>query len=187
VIVGVIASVAWAGLMLGWDVERGATNVALIGRQEDNEALSGRIPLWSAVIPHLADHPLLGHGYQTFWNPARIESFTNNFQFLVPDGHSAYIDAAMDLGLIGAGFCLFVVMFGMRQTAAGYLYDRDLGYGFFLALLTCRSLNGLLESNFAAPTSFVPFIMVCGLAHLAFCPRPSDVSSPVDSTPEIES
>ena len=42
----------------------------------------------------------------------------------------------------------------------------------YCALLACRSLNGLLESNFAAPTSFVPFVMVCGLCASRFLSGP---------------
>ncbi len=62
--------------------------------------------------------------------------------------------------------------------------SRDVGYGFLLALFVCRSLNALLEASFIAPTSLVPFIMVCGLAQLGFCGEPNDSSVLVDSTKE---
>ncbi len=161
---------------MGWDIERRAADVAMAGREEESEALSGRIPLWMAILPYVQEHPFVGHGYQSFWNPERIESFSYAFQFLVPDGHSAYIDTALDLGVIGALLCLAGVGAGIGEAGRGYLRTRDIGYGFVLALLACRSLNGLLESNFAAPASLVPFIMVCGLAHLGFCHVPDDPS-----------
>ena len=66
----------------------------MAGREEESEALSGRIPLWMAILPYVQEHPFVGHGYQSFWNSERIESFSYAFQFLVPDGHSAYIETA---------------------------------------------------------------------------------------------
>lgn len=161
--VGLLACVADA------NIERKIVNAVLIGRQDEAESLSGRIPMWRDIAPHIAERLFIGHGYQTFWSPQRIESFSRNFQFTIPDGHCAYLDAALDLGLIGALICMAAVVIGVREGARRYLATGYLGYGFLFALFTCRSLNALLESNFAVPTNLVPFVMVAGLLQLAFC------------------
>ena len=178
------STLVWLCLLSGWDIERKIVDVALIGRQEEADSLAGRIPLWSTLMPHVQEHLLLGHGYQTFWNPRRIEKFSQTFQFALSDGHSAYLDMALDLGLIGAGLCLVSIWVGIRLAADRYRASGDIGCSFLFALLACRSVNALMESNFAAPTSFVPFVMICGLAQLAFFHRPDDLFSFADSPRE---
>ena len=66
-------------LAAGLGHQRQAVNIALIGRQEEAGSAMGRVPLWMAIAPHLQEHPLFGHGYQTFWNPGRIEEFSRSF------------------------------------------------------------------------------------------------------------
>jgi O-antigen ligase len=174
------SSVAFAGVLVGWDVERKVVNAALIGRNDEVESLSGRVPIWASLIPHLEERPLFGHGYQTFWTPQQIAAYSANFQCMLSDGHSAYLDAALDLGIVGVALCLVAVVAGIREVARRYLVSNDIGYAFMLALLAYRSLNALLESAFAVPTSFVPFVMMCGLAHLGFCRSPNDSSISAD-------
>jgi O-antigen ligase len=135
-------------------------------------------------MPHLQDHLLLGHGYQTFWNQGRIAAFSQAHQYSLSDGHCAYLDTALDLGLVGAAICLVSVIAGIRVAASRYRVQGDIGYSFLFALLACRSLNALLESNFAAPTSFVPFVMVCGLTQLGFFRKPDESYSLFDYSHE---
>lgn len=168
-ILGACCALALAVSLLGGDIERQMTNVALIGRQEQADSLSGRIPLWAKLTPYLQNHFLLGHGYQTFWSPQRIESFSESCEWAVPDGHSAYLDAILDLGIIGAAIYVVTILTGICALRRHVLAGDDYGCGFFFTLLVYRSLSAFLESACAVPTSFVPFIMVCGLIHLGFC------------------
>ncbi|HEX4147754.1 MAG TPA: O-antigen ligase family protein [Pirellulales bacterium] len=172
---GLMASIA-----VGSDLEKQVSNTLLMGREDEAESLSGRVPMWLDIAPHVIERLLIGHGYQTFWSPQRIESFSRVFQFTVPDGHCAYLDAALDLGLIGALVCMAAVVTGVREGGRRFLETGYLGYGFLFALFTCRSLNALLESNFAVPTNLVPFVMVCGLLQLGFCRQmePADSAAP---------
>jgi exopolysaccharide production protein ExoQ len=173
-ILGIGCAAAFVALLLGWDLERHLVNMVLIGRQEDSEALSGRLPLWAALIPHWLEHPFLGHGYQTFWNPERIGGLSNSVQWTVSNGHSALLDTLLDLGLIGAALFVVAVIVGLRDVARRWFASRDIGYGFLFALLAGRTVIALLESAFLTPTNFVSFILVCGLAHAAFCQMPRE-------------
>jgi len=161
-----------AGVFLGADVESQVVNAALIGREEDNESLSGRLPYWSELAPHIEEHALLGHGYRAFWDPERIATVSSSVQWTATDGHSAFLDTALDLGIIGLALFVFVVATGIREGARQYLTFHDAGYGFLFALLVCRALNACLESAFSTPTNFVSFITVCGLVHVGFYHTP---------------
>jgi exopolysaccharide production protein ExoQ len=177
--ISVVATVLWLGCtavlaayLLGWDIEREIVNTVLIGRQEDAESLSGRLPLWSQLMPYIGDNFLLGHGFLTFWNPRRIDSFSRALGWGVPDGHCAYLDSLLDLGIIGATISMAAVFSGVLEARRQYFTIGQAGYGFLFAVLLCRSLTAFLESAFSTPTSFPAFIMLCGLANLGFCGEP---------------
>jgi O-antigen ligase len=169
--------------LLGWDAEHQTVNAALMGRQDEADSLSGRVPLWLELLPHVRDRLFFGHGYLTFWSPQRIAAFSHDLQWTVPDGHCAYLDTLLDLGVIGAALCLVAIVTGIREVKRRFETSGGYGYGFLFALLACRALNALLESAFSTPTSFVPFIMVCGLLHLGYC-REAEQSPAVEASPE---
>ena len=166
-----IAGLVWVASMLLLTsslLVSDCANVALLGRQADADSLTGRVPLWMELVPHVQEHFLLGHGYMTFWNPERITSVSRIFQWTIPNGHCAYLDSLLDLGAIGAVLCLATVITSMGELRRR-LVDGDYGYEFLFVLLVCRALNSVLESGLAEPTSFPPFILVCGLLHMGFC------------------
>ena len=154
--------------LLGWDVEERLLSAILIGRPDEADSLSGRLPLWSALLEYAWQRPLLGYGYLTFWSPERIEHFSTELQWAVPDGHNAYLDLMLDLGLVGAFIYLLAIFVGIRDTTAQYFKTQDLGYAFLFSLILFRAFNGLLESAMLTPTNFVSFVMVTGLLKLGF-------------------
>ena len=174
------SAVALAAALMGSDVVQRATDVALLGRQDEAESLSGRIPLWAKLLPHVQERFSLGHGYETFWSPQRIESFSRSFEWTVPDGHCVFGCHARSWGGRWA-LSLAVILLSLPEVARRYRASDDVGYGYLFVLLVYRSLSGLLESALAVPTSMVPFMMVCGLAHVSFCRPPGDCSSPEDA------
>ena len=173
-----------AAALLGSDLERSFANAALLGRPDEADSLSGRVPLWTELVPHVGQRLLLGHGYLTFWSPQRIESFSSVYQWTVPDGHCAYLDMLLDLGVIGGALCVATVVLCIREVRSRVLAGGGYGYGFLFALLACRALNACLESSVMTPTSCVPFLMVCCLLHVVFCRCPDRFPSPESPTQE---
>ncbi len=178
-------ALAFVSLLLGWGVKRQAVALALVNREAEAGSLSGRVPLWADLMSHVQVRPLLGHGYQTFWDPQRIGDFSHSLQWTITDGHSAYLDTLLDLGIIGAALFLMAIVTGIREVGHRFLYIGGIGYAFLFALLACRALNALMESGFSTTTNFVTFIMVCGLMHLAYCRTPSGFSSFAASPKEM--
>jgi exopolysaccharide production protein ExoQ len=146
--------------------------------------LSGRIPLWTALIPHWLEHPWLGYGYQTFWSSERIGNLSQSVQWTVSNGHSALLDTLLDLGLIGGALYLIGVITGLRHVSRQYFASRDAGCAFLLLLFAGRAAIGMLESAFLTPTNFVSFILVCGLVHVAFY-QPSHIAGPRANSSEV--
>lgn len=63
--------------------------------------LTGRIPLWQAVVGEIAKRPILGYGYQAFWySPEgdRVHTFLN---WLPMHSHDGYLETTLALGFVG--------------------------------------------------------------------------------------
>jgi exopolysaccharide production protein ExoQ len=98
---------ALAAAVLAFD---GPALMALLGR---DDSFTGRTDIWPVALGGIADHPWLGYGYGTFWQPDG--PFTQylapgNWEFWNPvHAHNGFLQLALDAGLVGAG--LFVLTF----------------------------------------------------------------------------
>jgi exopolysaccharide production protein ExoQ len=74
---------------------------ALLGR---DTTLSGRVDIWSAVLPKILDHPWLGYGYSTFWMGMESQASADIWSILhwhVPHSHNGFLDLVEELGVVG--------------------------------------------------------------------------------------
>ena len=72
---------------------------------------TGRIPLWSELLDYVAKKPLLGYGFNGFWNSAQYGGFFRGKWLWkdVPHSHNGFIELLLALGLIG--FAIFALSF----------------------------------------------------------------------------
>lgn len=74
--------------------------------------LSGRTQLWSASIDLIRKHPIFGNGFQStftdWFAPGRQVWQTVGFQ--LPNAHNAVLQAALDLGVVGAALLVALVI-----------------------------------------------------------------------------
>lgn len=77
--------------------------------------LTGRTFLWDHALSSIADHPLLGVGYQAYWQPGNpgaeelwlFAGITNKYGFHF---HNTYLQVAVDLGLVGLVIFIATIM-----------------------------------------------------------------------------
>jgi exopolysaccharide production protein ExoQ len=137
------------------------TLVHLLGK---DISLTGRIPLWQSLMPFIADRPLLGYGYGTFWvadSPQMILVQRLN-PWNPPDAHNAYIGVALELGLPGAiiatGLLLSVIFRAYRTSrSTGLAWP-----AFLFAFAFVYAITNMVETPLLAMGSFFTFM-------LAFC------------------
>ncbi len=156
-----------AGGLAGLKMEGRIGNAVLLGRQEQATSLSGRIPLWTKLSEYIAQQPLLGYGYQTFWNADRIADISSREQWAIHVAHSAYVETLLGIGLIGGFVVLGAVILGVRRAATRDGRYHQPGYAFLLGLLVYSLVDGTLTS---APVQvlFFSFVVACAMVHLAF-------------------
>lgn len=170
---GVVMSGAWlfsiaaiVVLMAGLSIEDEVSELALMGRQEQSESLTGRLPIWTELAPFVVGQLITGYGYDSFWIPDRIERVSREMQWAIREAHCSYIDLVLSVGLIAAVALLGAILTVMRRRASKYLATGKPEHGFFLGLQLFCLINGLTESAMTMPL-FVSFIACCGLAQEA--------------------
>jgi exopolysaccharide production protein ExoQ len=97
------------------DFITGLTEVVIksLGRET---TLTGRTEIWDAVIQEV-DNPLMGQGYESFWNGPRLVRLWKKFPFQPNQAHNGYIEVYLNLGLIGVLLAGIVLIALYRDTS----------------------------------------------------------------------
>jgi len=74
---------------------------SVVGAVGKDMTLSGRTYIWAALIPHIFDFPLSGHGFSMFREPSYTEYFLRNVPFSINSPHSTYIEILLNIGIPG--------------------------------------------------------------------------------------
>jgi len=76
--------------------------------------LTGRTLLWAQGLTAWTEKPLFGWGYGAYMHSPEATAISENFEefrnYDVPHLHQTYIQIAVDFGLIGLGFLIFVLL-----------------------------------------------------------------------------
>lgn len=150
------AIVALAGVALMLVLPQEVFMRASMGFGEDANAVSaGRIDgIWLPVLPEIWKSPLWGQGLgSVMWSDA----MRNGLMFEVTHPHSAYLEALLDLGVVGLGLLIGYFMHVWRNF-------RALGSNPFLS----PEMRGFYQGAAAGLLSF----FVTGFAGSSFAPRP---------------
>lgn len=152
-------------LLGGFSVEDDLTQMALMGRGEQSESLTGRIPIWTELAPWVGRRFLFGYGFDSFWVPDHIDRVSRELQWAIREAHSAYVDLTLSVGVVAGLALVTALILGMRRSARLYLADRRPEHGFFLGLQLYGLINALTESAMSMPL-FIPFVAATGAAQL---------------------
>ena len=134
------------------------------------DTLNGRMKIWNLCLQFVKERPLIGHGYEGFWNLTHIYNLSSLVGWGLKSAHSAYIELLLHLGLIG--FLTFVTMLvlGLKNALQRYFVEKQAGYAFLFMLIVFFIFQGLLESRLAQ-MGFGTFILMWGISSLAFVRR----------------
>lgn len=143
-----------------------------------NDTFNGRTGIWDDVGSYVRQRPILGYGYGGFWTPARIREVSDEENWAVPDGHSAYLDYLLTLGLVGLIAYVLLLISGITRAFRLYRFSRRSSLAFFGVLLLFCALDGFLESAMTDP-SILMFLSTVILTRLAFMSRPEAIGAEV--------
>ena len=152
-------------------------SAALLGR---DLTLTGRTVIWTTALSELQDRPYLGFGYGAFWTgwsgPAAIVWAQSGFD--PGDSHNGFLDAAIDLGILGA--LLFLVHLSVTVWAAIRWSRLEGATTWPVAFLAVFVIYNLTESSVLRPTNLLWILYLAVSLRLALDLRRA-------STPQLAS
>jgi O-antigen ligase len=151
-------------------VDTGGNLVASLGR---NSSLTGRTAIWHQVLG-LADNPLLGTGFESFWLGDRLGKMWNdNLGAQLNEAHNGYIEVYLNLGWIGVTLLAVVIVTGYRNVVVALRQDTHVGplkLAYFLAAV----IYSLTEAGFR----MISPIWIFFLLATAEVPQPDALDAP---------
>jgi O-antigen ligase len=96
----------------------------LLGRTAataDVGTMTGRTDIWRALLVYIAERPVLGYGFGSFWTPERMEAVSLELGWLVPHAHSTYVETQLELGAVGLACFVSAIVLGIGIAARGVL------------------------------------------------------------------
>lgn len=112
--------------------------------------LTGRTELWATGLSYIAERPLGGLGYRSFWVPGFAPAEELWAMFDVPSGagfnfHNTYISNAVEIGLVGLALQVCIIYGGAILMAAYALARPSASHAMLLALQTLMILRSFIE------------------------------------------
>ncbi len=119
----------------------------LLGR---DVTLTGRTALWESLIPEIMHRPWLGVGWSGYWNgwDSPSHEILIEHAWLPPHAHSAMLDYALQLGIIGAGLFLALFVRSVIRATRHIQFDRSAIGLWPLAFLSFTLMFSVTESGF---------------------------------------
>ena len=146
------------------------SQVIYLGREDATSgALTGRPMIWAAAFEQFGHDNvryLTGFGYDSFWTPERASFVSNRLRYGISEGHNAYFDMLLSLGIVGAAGYVFVLLGSLGRSAFVAFFDGRRDAALFAMILTFAIVHGITESTTVAPT-FPTFFSCAAIAYLA--------------------
>jgi O-antigen ligase len=136
----------------------------------DPASLTGRVQIWPVVLDYVADNPLLGSGYGSFWglgNQSPILLYSSSWVAVIYEAHNGYLDILAQTGAIGLALAVIgLVLIPLYQLLFRRL-EGGVSRSFLCSILIFGWLRDSMESSLMDRASSIWPIMVIALCLLA--------------------
>jgi exopolysaccharide production protein ExoQ len=134
--------------LLGCLIKITGADAAVFHALGRNSNLSGRAAdIWPLLIP-MAPNVLLGAGFESFWLGPRLQKVWDTFPNLyVSEAHNGYLELYLNLGVIGVGLILWILVHGYRRSVEAFRIDPD-SSALMVALVLTSAIYSYTEAGF---------------------------------------
>jgi O-antigen ligase len=108
--------------------------------------LTGRTEIWHLVLG-LADNPLFGTGFESFWLGKRLDKVWDIYYFHLNEAHNGYIEVYLNLGWLGIAALALVMVTAYRDIVNSFRYNPDAARLRLTFLITAAAYS-LTEAGF---------------------------------------
>lgn len=145
----------------------------LLARLMSDPTFTGRDVIWTFALDHVAERPLFGFGFESFWGMPDLVAgwnYQESWGYRASDAHNGYLNLAVTTGLVGLALALWWMI---ARPFADYCRTRALGADralttLFLQIWLFGLCLGGFESVFFAGGSPLWFLMVAAIVGLRF-------------------
>lgn len=148
-----------------------------------NSHLTGRTDIWAAVIP-MVPNALVGAGFESYWlSPHVLTRLWQLFPGLpLNEAHNGYVEVYLELGWIGVGLIVFILLDGYRRAVKAFRKEPMLG-GLLVAYILSAMIYNLAEAGFRMADPMWIFLLLAiieasGIAASVREPHAFDVPVP---------
>ena len=120
--------------------------LTILGR---DPTFSGRHELWTAMLASIAEHPLFGIGYNAFWigDIGLSKIVLSGLTWRQNQAHNGYLDVANELGFVGLGIFVLVLVQSLKRVLQLFNRDQAAGITILLIILTLI-IHNITETSF---------------------------------------
>lgn len=137
----------------------GSAVTGAMGRTSD---FSGRTEIWKAAIA-AEDSPLIGTGFESFWNANSHKVASSLFYYVnitnLNSAHNGYLQIYLDLGFVGLGLLLVIIVTGYSRATRAFRRDREFG-SLILAYIIMCAFYSITEAGFRILTPSWIFLLL---------------------------
>jgi O-antigen ligase len=167
-----------AGLLVGYFATGGEVLPDLLAVAGKDTTLTGRTVIWAIGIDAWRDAPVLGLGYDGFWNSPAYALKRNYIEAYVDDGlhgfHNVYVEIAVALGLVGLCYFVGLVLVTLVRLTRDVLLRPSIDAAVWLSALTMIVALGMIEASFLAARSGHLMLFVLCVIRSQAAARPGD-------------
>jgi exopolysaccharide production protein ExoQ len=136
--------------------------LGLLGKDPE---MSGRLPLWKAVVASAIKHPLLGYGYSAFWTGLRGESLNVYMatHFEIYQAQNGILEVWLELGLVGVVLVLLTFIQAAKDALICLQYDYSAITNWYVSLFALTIFYNIDETFLVAAHSlpWLLYLLVC--------------------------
>jgi exopolysaccharide production protein ExoQ len=150
------------------DLAGRAQSWATLGRPTTFELseMTGRTELFQDLLPYVADRPVLGYGYDSFWQPVHILEVARSQGWVVGSSHNQLMGMLLDLGIAGTALFVLLLAAGLWSSIRYLRRERRATALFPIAILLSSYVN-MVTFGFWFETTVPSLIALTVLARLA--------------------
>ncbi|MBC7785208.1 MAG: O-antigen ligase family protein [Burkholderiales bacterium] len=158
-------------------------DLASMGRDDikkaDVKQLTGRTDIWKFAVMQAGRDPnrtFVGYGYETFWTPTNARGVSDFVKFKISEGHCVYLDWYLELGLVGAGLYVFILLTSLLRWGKAAVLLQSPAAALAAAVLAAVVVHGLAESSLG-DANLPTFMSYAAMAAAAFLRNDEDIDA----------
>ncbi|MGE0023285.1 MAG: O-antigen ligase family protein, partial [Hyphomicrobium sp.] len=116
---------------------------SLIGR---DASLTNRTEVWE-LVGQFSGNPIVGVGFMSFWSGERIDEIWRQLGVQINQAHNGYIEQYLNLGIVGVGFIIGIMLFALLHIAREMKLDPGTNM-LRLSIVAAAVLYNITEASF---------------------------------------